>query len=73
MANTHDHPIRILIIGSSELDRTNMRLHLIKLQRPDIDKIYLYTKDPLESKCKLLINRREKVAIEKCKKSKSIQ
>ena len=73
MANTHDHPFRILIIGSSELGKTNMRLHLIKLQRPDIYRIYLYIKDPLESKCKLLVNRREKVAIKKCKKSKSIQ
>ena len=71
MANTHDHPFRILIIGSSELGKTNMRLHLIK--RPDIYRIYLYIKDPLESKCKLLFNRREKVAIKKCKKSKSIQ
>ena len=34
---------------------------LIKHQRPDIDKIYLYAKDPFESKYQLLINRREKI------------
>ena len=52
-----DHPYRILIIGGSEL------LNLIKHQRPDIDKRYLYVKDPFESKYQLLINGREKVGI----------
>ena len=42
-----------------------MLLNLIKLQRPDIDKIYLYVKDPFESKYQLLINGREKVEIKK--------
>ena len=41
-----------------------MLLNLIKYQRPDIDKIYLYVKDPFESKYQLLINGREKVGIE---------
>ena len=37
-----DHPYRILIIG-----KTNALLNLINNQ-PDIDKIYLYAKDPYE-------------------------
>ena len=41
-----------------------MLLNLIKLQQPDIDKIYLYVKDPFKSKYQLLINGREKVGIE---------
>ena len=39
-----DHPYRILIIG-----KTNALLNLINNQ-PDIDKIYLYAKDPYEKK-----------------------
>ena len=34
-------------------------------QRPDIDKMYLYVKDPFELKYQLLINEREKVGIKK--------
>ena len=34
-------------------------------QRPDIDKMYLYVKDPFELKYQLLINGREKVGIKK--------
>ena len=30
---------------------------------PDIDKIYLYAKDPYEAKCQYLINKREKVGL----------
>ena len=39
-------------------------MNLIKHQWPDIDEIYLYVKDPFESKYQLLINGREKVGIE---------
>ena len=39
-----------------------MLLNLIENQ-PDIDKIYLYGKDPYESKYKYLINKRENVGI----------
>ena len=59
-----DHPYRILIIGGSGSGQINVLLNLIKYQRPDIDKIYLYVKYPFESKYQLLINVREKVAIE---------
>ena len=48
-----------------------MLLNLIKLQRPDIDKIYLYVKDPFESKYQLLINGREKVEVKKLKNAKA--
>ena len=49
-----------------------MLLTLIKHQRPDIDTIYLYVKDPFESKYQLLINGREKVGIENLKNPKAI-
>ena len=45
-----DDPYRILIIGDSGLGQTNVLLNLIKLQRPDVGKIYSYVKDPLEEK-----------------------
>ena len=54
----------ILIIGGSGSGKTNVILNLIKHQRPDIDEIYLYVKDPFESKYQLLINRRQKIGIE---------
>ena len=44
-----DHPYRILIIGGSGSGKTNALLNLINNQ-PDIDKIYLYAKDPYERK-----------------------
>ena len=44
-----DHPYRILIIMGSGSGKTNLLLNLIENQ-PDIDKIYLYAKDPYESK-----------------------
>ena len=58
-----DHPYRILIIGGSGSGNTNVLLNLIKHQRPDIGKIYLYVKDPFELKYQLLINGSEKVGI----------
>ena len=54
------HPYRILIIGASGSGKTNALLNLINNQ-PDIDKIYLYAKDPYEKKYQYLINKREKV------------
>ena len=48
-----------------------MLLNLIKHQRPDIDKIYLFIKDPLESKYQLLINGRGKIGIKKLKNPKA--
>ena len=57
---TPDHPYRILIIGGSGSGKTNVLLNLIENQ-PDIDKIYLYAKDPYEAKYQYLINKRESV------------
>ena len=58
-----DHPYRILIIGGSGSGKTNALLNLINSQ-PGIDKIYLYTKDPHETKYQYLINKREKVGLD---------
>ena len=57
-----DHPYRILIIGDSGPGKTNLLLNLIENQL-DIDKIYLYAKDPYEAKYQYLINKREGVGI----------
>ena len=43
-----DHPYRILIVGGSGSRKTNALLNLIS-NLPDIDKIYLYAKDPYEA------------------------
>ena len=43
-----DHSYRILIIGGSGSGTTNALLNLIENQ-PDIDKIYLYAKDPYQA------------------------
>ena len=57
-----DHPYRILIIGGSGSGKTNTLLNLINNQ-PDIDKIYLYAKDPYENKYQFLINKRESLEL----------
>ena len=54
-----DHPYRTLIIGGSGLGKTNTLLNLINNQ-PDIDKIYLYAKDPYEVKYQYLINKKRR-------------
>ena len=43
-----DQPYRILIIEGSGPGKTNALLNLINNQ-PDIDKIYLYSKNPYEN------------------------
>ena len=58
-----DHPYIILIIGGSGSGKTNALLNLINNQ-PDIDKIYLYAKDPYEAKYQYLINKRKKVGLD---------
>ena len=51
-----DHPYRILIMGGSGSGKTNVLFNLINNQ-PDIDKIYLYAKDPCEAKYQFLIKK----------------
>ena len=57
-----DHPYRILIVGGSGSGKTNSLFNLIN-QQPDIDKIYLYAKDPYEAKYQFLINKRESTGL----------
>ena len=57
-----DHLYRILIIRGSGSGKTNLLSNVIENQW-DIDKIYLYAKDPYESKYQYLINKRESVGI----------
>ena len=57
-----DYPYRILIIGGSGLGKQNALLNLINNQL-DIDKIYLYAKDPFEAKYQNLINIRKKLGL----------
>ena len=56
------HPYWILIVGGSESGKTNALLNL-KENQSDIDKIYLYAKDPYEAKYQYLVNKRDGVGI----------
>ena len=49
-----DHPYKKLIIGGSGSEKTVALLNLINYQ-PDIDKVYLYAKDPYEAKYQFLM------------------
>ena len=62
--------IRILIIGGSGSWETDSLFNLIN-QQPDIDKIYLYAKDPYEAKYQLLINKRESTGLKYLNDSKA--
>ena len=57
-----DHPQKTLIIAGSGSGKTSALLNLINNQ-PNINKIYLYAKDPYEAKHQYLINKREKVGL----------
>ena len=57
-----DHLYRILIIGGSVSGKINAFINLIN-NESDIDKIYLYTKDPYEAKYQFLINKRESTGL----------
>ena len=65
-----DHPYRIIIIGGSGSGETNALLNLINNQ-PDIDKMYLYAKDPSEAKYQYLIKKSEKVGLNHCNDPKA--
>ena len=49
------------MIGGSGSGKTNSLFNLIN-QQPDIDKIYLYAKDPYEAKYQFLINKEKEQA-----------
>ena len=53
---------RILRLGASGSRKANALLNLINNQ-PDIDKIYLYAKDPYEAKYQFLINKRKSTGL----------
>ena len=57
-----DHPYRMLVIEGLRSGKTNALLNLINNQ-PDIDKIYLYAKDPYKTKYQFLINKRESTGL----------
>ena len=65
-----DLPYRILIICDSWSGKSNVLLNLIN-HKPDIDKIYLYPKDPYEAKYQLLINKRESTGLKYLNYSKA--
>ena len=58
-----DHPNRIVTIGGSGSGKTNALLNSIKKPQPDIDKIYLYAKDPYYAKYQFLINKTESTGL----------
>ena len=60
MPQIPDHPHKILIIGGSGSGKTNSLFNLIN-QQPDIDKTYLYAKDPYKAKYQFLIKKHEDV------------
>ena len=60
----------ILTFGDSISGKTNALINLTNYE-PDIDKIYLYGKDPSEAKYQLLINKRESTGLEYLNDSKA--
>ena len=58
-----NHPYQLLIVGGSGSGKTNALLNLIN-NEPDIDKIYLYAKDPYKAKYQYLTNKSENVGLD---------
>ena len=65
-----DHPYRILIIGGSGSGKINSLFNLIN-HRPDIGKVYLYTKDPYKAKYQFLIKKRDDIETKRFNDSKA--
>ena len=65
-----DHPYRILKIRSSGFEKTNSFSNVIN-EEPDIDKSYLYPKDPYEGKYQFLINKKENTGLKDFNDSKA--
>ena len=57
-SETPDYPYRIVIVVDSGSRKTNSLFNLIS-QQPDVDKMYLYAKDPYETKYQFLNNKGE--------------
>ena len=70
MTRNSYHPYRILIIGDSGSGKTNSLFNLIN-QKPDIDEICLYAKDPYEAKYQFLIKKPEDVGTKHFNDSKA--
>ena len=56
-----DQRYSILIIGGTEKGKRYVLINLLKHQRPDVGKIYLFIEDPFEWKYQLFFNGREKL------------
>ena len=65
-----DHPYIILTIEDSGSGKTKLLFILIN-EEPDIDKIYLYAKDPYEAKYRFLIDKRESAGLKHFNDSKA--
>ena len=65
-----DHPYRILIIADSRSGKISSLFNLIN-QQPDIDKIYLYAKDPYEAKYQFLIDKQKSASLNHFNDSKA--
>ena len=61
---------RISVVEGSISGKTNALLKLIS-NEPDIDKVYLYAKDPYGAKYQLLINKRESAGLKHLNDSKA--
>ena len=64
------HPYRILIIAGSGSGKNNSLFNLIN-QESDIDKMYLYAKDPYEAKYQFLVNKQESKGLKHFNDSKA--
>ena len=64
-----DHPYRILIVGDPGSWKTDALLNVIN-HEADIHESYFYAKDSYETKCKLLINKRESTGLKYLKNLK---
>ena len=63
MPQIPDHPCRISITWGCGSGKTISLFNLIS-QQPDINKIYLYAKDPYEAKHQFLINKWKNTSVE---------
>ena len=69
-SQTPDHPYRILVIGGCGSGKANSLINLTN-QQLDIDKMYLYAKNPYEAKYQFLINERESTGLKHFNDSKA--